>query len=127
MLSLTHNRLQQRVHVPYEALQHLVARLKKLQEAADILRRTSRFVILARRLQLQMGEMTGGSVDKKTLTESNSDSIASAAVSQALEIEDDRERTIAKAALTLSEICWSPLLSLSMRDRLTYISCSCYP
>ncbi|TEB37536.1 hypothetical protein FA13DRAFT_1786654 [Coprinellus micaceus] len=48
---------QQRVHVPYEALQLLVGRLKKLQEAADVLRRTSRFVILARRLQLQMKEM----------------------------------------------------------------------
>ena len=90
--TLTLNRLQQRVHVPYEALQLLVARLKKLQEAADILRRTSRFVILARRLQLQMSEMKSG-----TPTESG-DNLGGAG------IEDDKERAVAKAALTISEV-----------------------
>ncbi|RXW23332.1 hypothetical protein EST38_g2498 [Candolleomyces aberdarensis] len=100
-------KLQQRVHVPYEALQLLVARLRKLQEASDILRRTSRFVILARRLQLQMSEMQSTSSDKKVDKPSvveTSDSLASATAAQSLDIEDDRERTIAKAALTISEI-----------------------
>ncbi|KAF5326012.1 hypothetical protein D9611_000129 [Ephemerocybe angulata] len=86
-------KLQQRVHVPYEALQELVVRLRKLQEAADILRRTSRFVILARRLQLQMSEMKSGT-----------DNSPSTGASQNLDVEDDRERAIAKAALTISEI-----------------------
>ncbi|KAJ2913475.1 hypothetical protein MD484_g6945, partial [Candolleomyces efflorescens] len=100
-------KLQQRVHVPYEALQLLVARLRKLQEASDILRRTSRFVILARRLQLQMSEMQSATGDKKADKPSvidTGDSLASATVVQSLDIEDDRERTIAKAALTISEI-----------------------
>jgi hypothetical protein len=66
--------------------------LKKLQEAADVLRRTSRFVILARRLQLQMKEMKSG-----TPTESG-DSLGDAG------IEDDKERAVAKAALTISEV-----------------------
>ncbi|KAF6760044.1 Golgi transport complex subunit 5-domain-containing protein [Ephemerocybe angulata] len=98
-------KLQQRVHVPYEALQELVVRLRKLQEAADILRRTSRFVILARRLQLQMSEMKSGT-----------DNLPSTGASQNLDVEDDRERAIAKAALTISEIFRTPLAPPLLRS-----------
>ncbi|TFK25504.1 hypothetical protein FA15DRAFT_639269 [Coprinopsis marcescibilis] len=100
------DKLQQKVHVPYDTLQLLVTRLKKLQQASDILRRTSRFVILARRLQLQMKEMQA-SIDEKKKDKSSADELsglASAAVYQSIEIEDDKERAIAKAALTISEI-----------------------
>lgn len=87
-----------------------MARLKKLQEAADILRRTSRFVILARRLQLQMNEMkTGASAD-------SGDSLGDAG------IEDERERAIAKAALTISEICECA----SCLNYIPLTPCSCY-
>lgn len=82
-----------------------MARLKKLQQASDILRRTSRFVILARRLQLQMKEVQ--IAPDRTARDSVTDSsgLSSAAVAQTMDIEDDKERAVAKAALTISEIC----------------------
>jgi hypothetical protein len=55
-----------------------------------------------------MSEMQSASSDKKVDKPSvveTGDSLASATVAQSLDIEDDRERTIAKAALTISEIC----------------------
>ncbi|KAK0455394.1 Golgi transport complex subunit 5-domain-containing protein [Desarmillaria tabescens] len=50
-------KLRLKVRAPYQSLQANVSRLQKLQQASDVLRRTSRFVILARRLQIQMAEM----------------------------------------------------------------------
>ncbi|KAH6914164.1 Golgi transport complex subunit 5-domain-containing protein [Coprinopsis sp. MPI-PUGE-AT-0042] len=98
------DKLQQKVHVPYQNLQLLVTRLKKLQQASDILRRTSRFVILARRLQLQMKEVQ--TAPTRTIRDSVTDSsgLTSATVTQTMDIEDDKERAVAKAALTISEI-----------------------
>ncbi|KAG2015937.1 hypothetical protein CC2G_009155 [Coprinopsis cinerea AmutBmut pab1-1] len=97
-------KLQQKVHVPYQNLQLLVTRLQKLQQASDILRRTSRFVILARRLQLQMKEVQAAPEGKREKSSEESSGLASATIAAGMEIEDDKERAVAKAALTISEI-----------------------
>ncbi len=88
--------------VPYQSLQINVSRLQKLQQASDVLRRTSRFVILARRLQIQMAEMESGSSTPDQplpLIRSKSDE---SALGQ--DLEDGKERTIAKAALSIAEL-----------------------
>ncbi len=85
-----HYRLTQKVRTPYTALQTHASRLQKLQTASDLLRRTSRFVILTRRLHVQM-------VDMSSPNKEDSASVV-------LEGEDEKERTIAKAALSIAEL-----------------------
>ncbi|KAK0195221.1 Golgi transport complex subunit 5-domain-containing protein [Armillaria mellea] len=95
-------KLRVKVRVPYQSLQTNVSRLQKLQQASDVLRRTSRFVILARRLQNQMAEMESGSSTPDQpllLLRSKSDE---SALGQ--DLEDGKERTIAKAALSIAEL-----------------------
>jgi hypothetical protein len=89
-------RLRLKIRVPYQTLQSDVVRLEKLHQASDILRRTARFVVLARRLESQMTEL---------------DAVASAppasgrAPTVSLDVqEDEKERTVAKAALTIAEL-----------------------
>jgi conserved oligomeric Golgi complex subunit 5 len=82
-----------------------VTRLKKFQQASDILRRTSRFVILARRLQLQMKEVQTAPDTTARDPVNESIGLPSATVAQTMDIEDDKERAVAKAALSISEIC----------------------
>lgn len=103
-------RLRHRIHTPYESLQIHVLRLQKFQQASDLLRRTSRFVILARRLQLQMNEMEstdtfqdGGQVERDSTT----------SITGKVDAEDEKERTISKAALSIAELGIS---SCSLRD-----------
>ncbi|KAL4267054.1 Conserved oligomeric Golgi complex subunit 5 [Pleurotus pulmonarius] len=83
-------KLTQKVRTPYTALQTHASRLQKLQTASDLLRRTSRFVILTRRLHVQM-------VDMSSPNKEDSASVV-------LEGEDEKERTIAKAALSIAEL-----------------------
>ncbi|KAJ7078893.1 Golgi transport complex subunit 5-domain-containing protein [Mycena belliarum] len=96
------DKLRLKVRVPYQSLQTNVARLQKLQQASDVLRRTSRFVVLARRLQNQMADMevnnSGGPADA---TPKKSDSQLNLL---GQDPEDEKERTIAKAALTIAEL-----------------------
>ncbi|PBK73713.1 hypothetical protein ARMSODRAFT_952819 [Armillaria solidipes] len=95
-------KLRVKIRVPYQSLQTNVSRLQKLQQASDVLRRTSRFVILARRLQIQMAEMDSGSSTPDQplpLIRSKSDE---SALGQ--DLEDGKERTIAKAALSIAEL-----------------------
>lgn len=84
--------------MPYETLQTLLNRLHKFQEASDLLRRTSRFITLAKRLQTHMNEIQGikGSTEGEDLV--------TATVLHGRDIEDERDRAIAKAALTISEL-----------------------
>lgn len=97
----SNDRLRVKVHVPYEILQTLVARLQRFQQASDVLRRTSRFVILARRLQVQMNEVQGiKSGGDKLPTEE----LATATVLHGKDIENEKERAIAKAALSIAEL-----------------------
>ncbi|KAF8750759.1 Golgi transport complex subunit 5 [Rhizoctonia solani] len=111
------DRLRLKVHVPYETLAGLFFRLQKLRQAADVLRRTSRFVALARRLELQMKEIESGisaSTSSKHVTSGNSrESIDSTAPGSGAGAEDGnaKERAVARAALSVAEL--SSLLETS--------------
>ncbi|KAG5646264.1 hypothetical protein DXG03_003860 [Asterophora parasitica] len=99
-------KLRLKIRVPYQSLQANVSRLQKLQQASDVLRRTSRFVVLARRLQVQMVDMDDrstaqGSADKPARVQI-SDPTGTLAPVQ--DLEDEKERTIAKAALSIAEL-----------------------
>ncbi|KAH9485273.1 Conserved oligomeric Golgi complex subunit 5 [Psilocybe cubensis] len=94
------DKLRNKVHVPYENLQTLVLRLQRLHQASDLLRRTSRFVILARRLQAQMNEIQG----VKGTDKGFKDELTTATITHGKDIEDEKERAIAKAALSVAEL-----------------------
>ncbi|GBE81467.1 hypothetical protein SCP_0311960 [Sparassis crispa] len=92
-------------------LQTHVSNLERLQQASDILRRMSRFVILTRRLEIQLAEMNKGEAsdtadtpkskndaDRPLSTLTHTDSALGNAD------EDEKERTISKAALTVAEL-----------------------
>lgn len=81
-----------------------VNRLQKCHQASDLLRRTSRFVTLARRLQVQMNEIKG----IKDPNNGETAGLATANVVHGKEIEDEKERAIAKAALSIAELGLSP-------------------
>ncbi|KAF8891707.1 Golgi transport complex subunit 5-domain-containing protein [Infundibulicybe gibba] len=93
------DKLRGKIRAPYHTLQSNVARLRKLQQASDVLRRTSRFVVLARRLQAQMEDMD--TADEPTTPMAPSPLIA-ASLSQ--DGGNDKERSIAKAALSIAEL-----------------------
>ncbi|KAJ3572397.1 hypothetical protein NP233_g3110 [Leucocoprinus birnbaumii] len=100
-LDLSADKLRAKIHAPYEALQTHVSRLHKLHQASDVLRRTSRFVILARRLQAQMEEMDDRhDTDGDTTAETRDQAVNG----QTLDVEDEKERAIAKAALSIAEL-----------------------
>lgn len=94
------HRLRLKIRVPYQALQGHVSRLHKLQQASDVLRRISRFLILARRLELQMAELNRP-LDTPIDTPAGSTKAVGASYE---ELGDEKERTIAKAALTIAEL-----------------------
>jgi conserved oligomeric Golgi complex subunit 5 len=136
--SLIHNffqplpRLRQKIRVPYQSLQKHVSQLQRLQQASDVLRRVSRFVVLSRRLEAQMLEMDGNPDDynnnnnsnnnnnnnqedqrekekpvqgASTNTNTNINGTTRDAIQAALgDNEDEKERTIAKAALSIAEL-----------------------
>ncbi|KAJ7594725.1 Golgi transport complex subunit 5-domain-containing protein [Mycena floridula] len=87
-------KLRLKIRVPYQSLQANVSRLQKLQQASDVLRRTSRFVVLARRLETQMSEMES----------SVPETAGNLPVASTGDREDEKERTIAKAALSIAEL-----------------------
>ncbi|KAJ7668407.1 Golgi transport complex subunit 5-domain-containing protein [Mycena polygramma] len=95
------DKLRLKVRVPYQALQTNVSRLQKLQQASDVLRRTSRFVVLARRLQTQMTEMEVNSNEDSVSAPRKMDSQMNLL---GQDPEDEKERTIAKAALSIAEL-----------------------
>ncbi|KAJ7188486.1 hypothetical protein C8R46DRAFT_1157508 [Mycena filopes] len=76
------DKLRLKIRVPYESLQSNVSRLQKLQQASDVLRRTSRFV-------------DPDAIPEKSETQLN-------LLGQ--DPEDEKERTIAKAALSIAEL-----------------------
>ncbi|RPD63802.1 hypothetical protein L227DRAFT_542790 [Lentinus tigrinus ALCF2SS1-6] len=104
-------KLRVKIRVPYQSLQQHVTKLDRIQQASDILRRTSRFVILARRLELQLAEMnkseaaeTSAADTPKTKTLPASTSAGNTRSDTPVDNEDDKERAIAKAALTIAEL-----------------------
>ena len=90
----TPQRLRLKIHIPYTSLQTHVTQLQRLQQASDVLRRTARFVILARRLEGQMRDMKMGG------EENGVDGVITSTGGE----EDEKERTIAKAALSIAEL-----------------------
>lgn len=111
---LTDSRLRTKVRVPYQALQANVTKLERIQQANDILRRMSRFVVLTRRLELQLAEMSkseGTEAETPTTARGINGSPRPADGSStdlthglAVELEDEKERVITKAALTVAEL-----------------------
>ncbi|KAF8070306.1 Golgi transport complex subunit 5-domain-containing protein [Lyophyllum atratum] len=91
-------KLRLKIRVPYQSLQSNVP--------PDVLRRTSRFVVLARRLQLQMDEMANSSsADAKGAKSAKTETPDHTGLStQGRDLEDEKERTIAKAALSIAEL-----------------------
>ncbi|CUA67712.1 Conserved oligomeric Golgi complex subunit 5 [Rhizoctonia solani] len=104
------DRLRLKVHVPYQTLAGLFSQLQKLRQAADVLRRTSRFVALARRLELQMKEIDSGvpasTLSKSLPTGDSRGSLDSAAPGAGAGTEDGnaKERAVARAALSAAEL-----------------------
>jgi hypothetical protein len=86
--------------VPYQALQANVARLQRIQQANDALRRTARFAVLAKRLEAQMNEL-GGYANAGSGREKRAGIGANGPLG---DHQEDKERTIAKAALSIAEL-----------------------
>ncbi|KAG8987965.1 hypothetical protein FRB94_007800 [Tulasnella sp. JGI-2019a] len=107
-LSSSLEKLRLKIRVPYQNLSALVTRLQRLQLAADVLRRTSRFVLLARRLEFQMNELAkfGAAVanGKQLVPPVSAVSTTSPAIEEGIGPEGDRERNIAKAAISIAEL-----------------------
>ncbi|KAF9814575.1 hypothetical protein IEO21_05033 [Rhodonia placenta] len=105
-------KLRAKIRMPYQSLQSNVTKLEQIHQALDILRRMSRFVILTRRLEVQLTEMNkseGAEIDigktSKEVSGSSGVSDVNRSGTPALaDIEDEKERTIAKAALTVAEL-----------------------
>ncbi|KZT57143.1 hypothetical protein CALCODRAFT_483362 [Calocera cornea HHB12733] len=85
------DRLKSKIQLPHALLSAHVVRLSRLQTATDVLRRTSRFVIIARRLELQMAEV------EQEPAQENGNGVLEV-------LEGDKERAIAKAALSIAEL-----------------------
>ncbi|THH05820.1 hypothetical protein EW145_g4520 [Phellinidium pouzarii] len=116
-VTASQDKLRGKVRTPCTALSVYATRLARLQRAADALRRTARFVVVARRLEGQMTELARVSLDegteitldgkgekdgkekRKGLSERrNSEDLLS------LGSESEKERAIAKAALSVAEL-----------------------
>ncbi|KAJ4468253.1 Golgi transport complex subunit 5-domain-containing protein [Lentinula aciculospora] len=101
-------KLRRKISVPRQSLHFSLSRLQKFQQASDLLRRTSRFVVLARRLQSQMAEMEqSASKANASTTLKLSESVAQMTSSDPSilgDTGDGKERTIAKAALSIAEL-----------------------
>ncbi|KAL1704556.1 Golgi transport complex subunit 5-domain-containing protein [Schizophyllum commune] len=104
-LEMSLEKLRTKVRLPYQSLQTNVTRLHKLQQASDVLRRTARFVVLARRLQGQMAEMQQSKAEKTDDTLAPIPSTPSRTTfASAADLEDDKERAISRAALSIAEL-----------------------
>ncbi|KAG1746115.1 Golgi transport complex subunit 5-domain-containing protein [Suillus lakei] len=94
-------KLRQKIRVPYQTLETSAIRLQRTRQASDALRRISRFVVLSRRLETQMSELATfdklGTSEKKMKNLGDSEGLSS-------DQQDDKERIIAKAALTIAEL-----------------------
>ncbi|GAA5826357.1 hypothetical protein JCM5353_004728 [Sporobolomyces roseus] len=90
------SRLKRKIATPHEALSSSLLLMTRLRRAASLARRAQRFVVLARRLEGQMGEIDG-SFQENGLR-------SSVGVSEGERGTERRERAMAEAALTLAEI-----------------------
>ena len=104
-----------------------VRRLQRLQQASDVLRRTSRFTTLAKRLQTQMAEVGDGSTGAVSQPKASESKINSAALdgrrsaTPGLDHEGEKERSLAQAALTIAELCREFINATLMRRLISCI------
>jgi hypothetical protein len=89
-LSTSLSRLHNKIHLPHSDLKTQVERLDKARTANEVLRRVSRFLILARRLEGQMTSIQAGPAGDQPDGKGQA--------------EGEREREMAKAALTIAEL-----------------------
>ncbi|ETW80568.1 hypothetical protein HETIRDRAFT_476235 [Heterobasidion irregulare TC 32-1] len=104
-------KLRSKIRDPYQALQANVTRLQRLQQVSDALRRTSRFVMLAKRLQAQMADLGDGletAPERGTASETKTGRPSldggRRSATPALDLEGEKERTLAQAALSVTEL-----------------------
>ena len=100
-------RLRLKIRVPYQSLAAHVKRLERFQLAVDVLRRTSRFVLVSRRLELQMADLERVNTPAATKSPNDLFSPTKDVVTDdptVLGQEGERERTLAKAALSIAEL-----------------------
>lgn len=90
-------RFKLKIRKPYRNLQANVNRLQNLHQASDVLRRTSRFIVLARRLQSQMAEMDLTSTEDNSQGNNNTGNLGQ-------DVGDDRDRAISRAGLSIAEL-----------------------
>ncbi|KAI0316244.1 Golgi transport complex subunit 5-domain-containing protein [Amylostereum chailletii] len=101
------DKLRQKIRVPYQAMQSNVTRLQRLQQVSDVLRRTSRFVILAKRLQAQiadLGEESDVPEGKPEVKVNGASLDRQRSSTPGLDHEGEKERTLAQAALSVAEL-----------------------
>ncbi|KAI0036874.1 Golgi transport complex subunit 5-domain-containing protein [Vararia minispora EC-137] len=103
------DKLRQKIRVPYQSMQTNVVRLQRLRLVSDALRRTSRFVLLAKRLQTQMAELGDESTPDASKPEPQTNGTPAKmsgrrSATPGLEIEGEKERTLAQAALSVAEL-----------------------
>lgn len=88
-------------------MQASVKRLQRLQQVSDVLRRTSRFTTLAKRLQTQMAELgdgTDGAVAQPKPLPNSAALDGRRSATPGLDYEGERERLLAQAAVTIAEL-----------------------
>ena len=98
-------RLRQKIRVPYRTLEGHVSRLHRLQLASDVLRRTARFVMVARRLEFQMGEVNQAT--NPGASENGNKPNVNGGIAKTISDDDhegEKERNLAKAALSIAEL-----------------------
>jgi conserved oligomeric Golgi complex subunit 5 len=87
-----------------------VKRLQRLQQASDVLRRTSRFTVLAKRLQVQIAEVgdsaSGAAPQPKGQESKVNNGVPDdrRSATPGLDYEGEKERSLAQAALTIAEL-----------------------
>ncbi|KAI0062836.1 hypothetical protein BV25DRAFT_1824872 [Artomyces pyxidatus] len=104
-------KLRLKISVPYHTMQANVRRLQRLQQVSDVVRRTSRFTVLAKRLQTQMADL-GDDADAPKSASNNVEIKATGSTADGgrrsstpgFDLEGERERTLAQAALSVAEI-----------------------
>lgn len=85
-------------------MQANVKRLQRLQQVSDVLRRTSRFTTLAKRLQTQMSELGDGTGAQHKAPPNTAVLDGRRSATPGLDYEGERERLLAQAAVTIAEL-----------------------
>lgn len=102
--------MRSKIRLPHQTLTRQVTRLRRLQQALDALRRTSRLIVLGRRLTYQLAEMNT----------SNTSAIPDEVLTSTTE-DTWRDGIVSKAALSIAEMGERKLCRLLCGSGLTVI------